>query len=79
MNPNIVVATEFFEFDVTIFDGWYHADPTLVKASEKQIRDMYCAQCNDTALKKKDQFAKACQSKINSIRRKVQNHQKIQV
>jgi hypothetical protein len=46
INPNTVVATEFFDFNVTVMDGWEYADPTLVKASEKRILEMYYKQCN---------------------------------
>jgi hypothetical protein len=48
INPNIVVATEFFEFDVNVMDGWHFADPQLVKHSDEMIRQMFLTQCNNT-------------------------------
>ena len=56
LNPNIVVATEFMnfnpnhvldgEFDVQMIDGWEQADPTLVHQSDQIIRDMARTQCS---------------------------------
>ena len=48
INPNIVVATEFFEFDVHVMDGWEFADPSLVESSDEIIRQMFLSQCNNT-------------------------------
>jgi hypothetical protein len=48
INPNTVVATEFFDFNVTVMDGWEYADPTLVKASDKMNHEMYLKNCNST-------------------------------
>ena len=55
MNPNVVVATEFMdfdpnhvhdgEFDVKMIDGWEQADPTLVQQSDQIIHDMVRTQC----------------------------------
>jgi hypothetical protein len=55
MNPNIVVATEFMnfnphqvmdgEFDVRMIEGWEQADPQLVQQSDQMIRDMVRTQC----------------------------------
>ena len=55
LNPNIVVATEFEnfdphhvhngEFDVKMIDGWQQADPALVHASDQIIRDMARTMC----------------------------------
>ena len=48
INPNIVVATEFFEFDVHVMDGWEFADPNIVQASDEIILQMFQTQCNGT-------------------------------
>jgi hypothetical protein len=48
INPNTVVATEFFEFDVTVMEGWEYADVELVKATDDKNREIYCTQCNHT-------------------------------
>jgi hypothetical protein len=58
LNPNVVVATEFMdfnphhvmdgEFDVTMIDGWEQADPALVQRSDQIIRDMVRTQCKKT-------------------------------
>ena len=48
INPNIVVATEFFEFDVHVMDGWEFADSNLVQSSDEIIRQMFRNQCNGT-------------------------------
>jgi hypothetical protein len=47
INPNTVVATEFFELDVRDMDGWEHADPSLVKESDTLLGKMN-RQCNVT-------------------------------
>jgi hypothetical protein len=48
INPNTVVATEFFDFDVRVMDGWEHADTALVKESDELIRQIYVEHCNNT-------------------------------
>jgi hypothetical protein len=48
INPNIVVATDFFGFDVRVMDGWKYADQTLVQNSEDIIHEMRNNQCEDS-------------------------------
>lgn len=46
VNPNTVVATEFFQFEP--LQGWKRADDALVKETDKQIRKMSHEQCPET-------------------------------
>jgi hypothetical protein len=46
INPNIVVATHFFDFDVRVMDGWEFANPQLVQRSDEIILDMFQNRCN---------------------------------
>jgi hypothetical protein len=51
INPNVVVATEFFDFDVTVMgDAWDYADASLVAASDQTTQAIFQTYCNNTKI-----------------------------
>jgi hypothetical protein len=49
INPNVVVATEFFDFDVTVMgNAWDYADAPLVAASDQATQAIFQTYCNNT-------------------------------
>ena len=55
INPNTVVATEFFDFDVTAMgDDWEYADASLVANSDQTTRSIFETFCNNTKVRPMD-------------------------